>query len=242
MCPRPARGPAARGASRAAAARRPPSDARAYLPAGVPDQGPRPLCLPFAFTGAHDALVAATGAPVATHAPEALWWRCTSLGLTRPDGTLLSAVGDALADVGQPRLSDWPFDPALGSGTQDPPTSCGPAPWETANWRHVDLARDGIEDELEDWLAAGYPVVLVLELTRSFLSPDVEGFVSTPPVHVEPGDYHAVLAVGAATHPARGRHLLIRNSWGAAWAVGGYCWLGPAYLAAFGPQAAVLAP
>lgn len=221
----------------AGAAGRPDVDLRPLLPPTVPAQGHRPLCLPFALTGAHDALRHADGVPFA---PEAVWWRCAGLGQTTPQGVLLDHAGDALADVGQPAAAAWRYNPALGYGTEEPPAACGTPPWRQATWREVPLAHDGVEDAVEDLLAVSRPVVLVIEVTDQFERPHPDGHVDVPPIVTPAGDYHAVLAVGAATDPVRGRRLLVRNSWGLTWAAGGYAWLPLAYLIAFAAQAAVV--
>ena len=71
--------------------------------------------------------------------------------------------------------------------------------------------------------------------------PESDGFISVPAVTVPGAGYHAVLAVGAWTDPARGRVFLIRNSWGIFWGAGGYGLLPPEYLVDFGGEAAKVA-
>ncbi|MDA8399002.1 MAG: hypothetical protein M0008_02985, partial [Actinomycetota bacterium] len=46
---------------------------------------------------------------------------------------------------------------------------------------------------------------------------------------------HAVLAVGHQS-----QELLIRNSWGTTWALGGYAWIGDGYIDAHADQAWIL--
>lgn len=219
---------------------RPATDLRGLLPPDVPSQGPRPLCLPFAVGADLVAALASRGNPITALAPEALWWRCTQLGQTSATGVRFSDVGRALTDVGQPNLVEWPYNPSLGAGTEDPPSSLAPPPWKTAVVRDVVLAHDGREGGIEGHLSAGTPVVLVVELTSEFEVPGVEGLIEIPDIRASAGDYHAVLIVGAAPHPRVGRCFLIRNSWGPGWGAGGYAWLPVGYLEGFATQAGVV--
>ena len=240
-------------ASRTAAARqagrlatsgaRPAVDLRRFLDPVLTTQGPRPLCVPIAVSAGHEAWRAAhapAGELPEPLAPEAIWWHCSGSGQTSAAGVLLLDAGSALAQAGQPTLATWPYDPSLGSGTQPPPTAVGKPPWHTAQLSELALAHDGIEDQLEDTLAAGMPVVLIVEITNEFDFADADGHISVPNLRVPPGGYHAVVVVGAATHPSLGRLLLIRNSWGEYWGAGGYGWLPVPYLIAFAAQAAVV--
>jgi hypothetical protein len=228
----------------AAAARpgRPNIDLRPLISSHLMDQGARPVCLPFALSHAHDALLAARSAPTTDRAvaPEAIWWHCTHQGVTSAGGMLLEHGALALGDCGQPALVDWPWNPHLGVGTEDPPTAVGVPPWQRAQVDHIGLAHDGVEDDIEDALGAGRPVILVVEVTAEFENAAPDGSIDVPDIRSPEGDYHAVLVVGAATHPLTGRRLLIRNSWGSYWGAGGYGWLPLDYLVANALQAAVL--
>lgn len=197
------------------------------------------MCLPFAVTGAHDAQCLVDGE--SARAVEALWHHAVNEDRVQSAGTTMTAILDAVATAGQPSTEDWPFVPTLGIGTQDPPQSCGPPPWRTARFRQVQLAHDGTEALIEQELVDGRCVVLVLEIGDEFTFPDGDGFVAVPDLRAEMGDYHAVLVVGAV-NTDRGRHLIVRNSWGTGWAVGGHCLLPLAYLEAFAVQAASLVP
>ncbi|WP_158879592.1 C1 family peptidase [Amycolatopsis anabasis] len=234
------RGPAARAARLAASLTRPDVDLRGLLAPDVVSQGPRPLCVAFAVAGGHEATRSRPDVPPEPFAPEAIWWYCSERGQTGNDGMLLTDAATAVSDLGQPPLDHWPYNPALGSGTEPPPPTAGAPPWSTATIRQLRLAHDGVEDRVEDELAAGAPVILLVEVTEQFAVPNDDGHVELPDLRAQPGGYHAVLCVGAATDPLRGRRLLIRNSWGEYWGLGGYCWLPMAYLVAFVPQAAVV--
>jgi hypothetical protein len=227
-------------AARCAAARaRPPVDLRHRLPNPVPSQGPRPLCVPFAVGANHEARRSQDGDRVEALSPESLWRRCTQLGLTGPDGVLLVDVADALTAVGQPSLALWPYNLQLGPGTEEPPAAVGPEPWLTARFEELDLAHDGVEDDLEARVAGGSAVVLVIELTDELDQPGPNGQIDLPNLRAPAGDYHAVVVVGAATRN-NDRYLMIRNSWGEGWGAGGYAWLPVAYLESFAVQAGVV--
>ena len=203
-------------------------------------QGPRPLCVPLALSVGHEAARAHPGHPTQPLAPEAVWRYCTARGQTGPAGMVVEDGADALSDEGQPLLVSWPYNTALGVATEEPPTAAGAPPWHLGTVDRLHLAHDGVEDELEDYLAAGVPVVLLVEVTDEFNDPDPDGYVTLPTIRAPNADYHAVVCVGAVTDPTRGRHLLIRNSWGEYWGAGGYCWLPVAYLVAFVPYAGVV--
>lgn len=187
----------------------------------------------------HEARRALDGAGLEPLTPESLWRRCTQLGQTGPDGVTLLDVADALTAVGQPALASWPYNGALGVGTEEPPTAVGPEPWMTAPFAEVPLAHDGVEDGLEAELAADTAIVLVVEVTDEFEYPGLNGRIGVPSIRAPVGGYHAVLVVGAADLPG-GRHLLIRNSWGDSWGLGGYAWLPVEYLENFAVQAGVV--
>jgi hypothetical protein len=184
----------------------------------------------------HEAGRALDGAAVEALAPESLWRRCSQLGQTGPDGVLLHDVADAIGVVGQPSLALWPYNAGLGPGTEEPPPAAGPGPWLTAGFAELQLAHDGVEDDVEAELARGSAVVLVIEMTDEFEDPEPDGRIRVPNLRAPAGDYHAVLVVGA-DDVSGNRHLLIRNSWGVGWGSGGYGWLPVAYLEAFAVQA-----
>jgi len=217
---------------------RQPVDLRPLISSMLIDQGARPLCVPFALSLAHEAAAARISDPAM--APEAIWWRASTLAQVSARGMLLEDAGDALTTTGQPSLTEWPWNPFLGAATEAPPQAAGAPPWRSATMVALLLAHDGIEDELEDALAAGSPVVLVVEVTSEFENASANGLIEVPDIRSPAGDYHAVLVVGATTDPDHGRLLLVRNSWTEYWGAGGYGWLPVDYLIANAVQAAIV--
>jgi C1A family cysteine protease len=74
-------------------------------------------------------------------------------------------------------------------------------------------------------LDGGTPVLLGLTVFDTFYRPDAAGHIADPPPGASARGRHAVLAVGHQTD-----ELLIRNSWGTTWALGGYAWIGDGYV------------
>lgn len=223
---------------------RQPVDLRDHLP-DVRHQGPRPLCVAFAATTAHEAarsLIHPIGHAEAL-AVEPVWQHCVDRKRGDYNGTTIANAAAAMDDRGQPSESTWPYDDTLGAGTQPDPPATANVDWHCANMLDVPIAHDGVEDLIELALAAEFVIVLLIELTHEFENPAPDGEIAVPLITSPLGDYHAVVVVGAATSADRvTRRLLIRNSWGRGWGAGGYGWIPLEYLTAFAVQAAVLDP
>ena len=221
-----------------------PVDLRHLLPLSVREQGPRPLCMPFSVSAAHEAARTATaGVPVEELAVEPLWQHCVKVGAASHNGTTFDAVADAAETTGQTTELVWPYNDTLGAGTEPTPTIATAGSFQTAVLFGVPLSHDGIEEHVEDTLTVGLPVVLILELTAEFDMPGADGEINTPPITAPLNDYHAVTAVGAATNTdGTTRRLLIRNSWGPGWGAGGHGWLPYDYLVAFAVEAGAVDP
>ena len=223
---------------RADSLQRPAVDLSNRVSSAVMSQGPRPTCLPCALAAAHEAEYQTGGFHAAV---EPVWWDLHSAGRAGPDGALLSDAADSVARVGHCLATLWPYNETLGFLTEDPPSAAGAPPWNLASLNIFEPAHDGVEDEVEDALAAGHPLIAIIEVTAAFMQPlPPEGFVPVPPIRTASGGYHAVLIVGAWTDPVHGRVLLVRNSWGEYWGAGGYCLLPVDYLQNYCVQLAVL--
>lgn len=211
-------------------------DLRHLVGAAVLDQGSRPTCVAFSASAAHEAARTRNGTQPEHLSPEAVWNYSTRHGTAGEDGMVLADVAPALSEDGQPLLAAWPYC----DGHAARPETAGEPPWHRAELASLPLARDADEARLEDALAAGQPVILVIEVTDEFNTPGDDGLIEVPDIRVGHGTYHAVTCVGAASHPIAGRHLLIKNSWGEEWGLGGYAWLPIRYLTAFAAEAAVI--
>ena len=173
---------------------RPPVDLRPMLAPAI-DQGTRPLCIPIVVTAAHEACRTQPPDPLA---PDALWSSCVASGTASRDGTTLEAVADALRTDGQPRLADWPFDAAIIHEADQIPSAAQASIWHQADLSSVPVANDGIEDDIENQLAIGRAVALIIEVTTEFDQATPNGTIEVPPLTAPQGSYHAVLvaAVG----------------------------------------------
>jgi hypothetical protein len=218
---------------RARAAARPAVDLTSTIVSDVMDQGPRPTCVACAIAVAHEAERSEFEAAV-----EPIWWRLREWHLADEKGTTLQSVGRALSDTGHCTADLWPYNSGLGFDTEPPPTEAGAPPWTCADLVSIVIAHDGVEDPIEDELAAGHPVALVLEVSFGFESPELDGYIPAPLVTAPVAGYHAVLIVGAWTDATHGRVFLVRNSWGEYWGAGGYGLLDVDYLVNFGARAA----
>lgn len=218
---------------RQSAAARPSVDLTAQIASDVVNQGPRPTCVACAVAVAHEAEREGFEAAI-----EPVWWRLREWGLAGQDGTTLSSAGRALPHTGHCEQQLWPYNESLGFETEDPPQAAGTPPWTCATLTPVAVVNDGVEDAIEDTLAAGHPVVLIIEISNDFRAPERDGYIPVPPITAPAEGYHAVVAVGAWTDPTHGRVFLILNSWGKFWGAGGYGLLPVEYLINFGAQAA----
>jgi len=185
------------------------------------EQGQRPTCLAFALSDAHSSL----RDPWMHLSCEFLFYHAQRRAGRPPNigATLPSALQSLLHD-GQPAESGWRYLPALpGDLTKwSPPPDVGPI------FHCTGSSSPTVINEIISTLEAGRPVVVLMTISRSFLSGKhiVDAGPEEPP---EPARGHAVVAVGHG-HVDCHRAILIRNSWGHRWGEQGYAWITERYL------------
>ncbi|HTV26262.1 MAG TPA: C1 family peptidase [Xanthobacteraceae bacterium] len=189
----------------------------------VRNQGQRPTCLAFAASDAHAGLRSGWD-PLSCEF--AFYHAQRRAGRAANKGALLSAMLHTLREDGQPREAGWPYLPTTprDSASWVPPAAVGPL-----------FGRDGEKttasiDNIVHELNVGWPMIVLLLLSRAFYQPGPNGLIHPAPGEVpEPQRRHAVIAVG---HGRVGVHraILVRNSWGERWADSGYGWLTEPFL------------
>jgi C1A family cysteine protease len=192
--------------------------------APIRDQGQRGTCVAFAVTAGHEASRGPASNPDDL-SEEALYWGCKTADGDWHGGTTFSSARTAITRWGQPLEARWPYNQAQADGAEVKL----PAGMRTSDWCRSGLRRISVAvANLQALLAAGTPVVLGLTVFDTLFRPGRDGRVQDPPARAPHRGLHAVLAVGY--EPG---FVLIRNSWGAGWAVGGYGWITEAYVNRF---------
>jgi hypothetical protein len=208
----------------------PSVDLRALM-APVRDQGQRSTCLAFAVTAAHESGRGA-GSPPEDLSEEALYWGCKRTDGNWTPVTTFGSASTALGRWGQPLEVDWPYHPTRTDGVAySSPGRPGVSGWFRSGLRKISVALADVRTHLD----AGTPVLLGLTLFDTFYRPDAAGHIADPPSGANARGRHAVLAVGHQTD-----ELLIRNSWGTTWALGGYAWIGDGYVGAHAGDAWII--
>jgi C1A family cysteine protease len=149
-------------------------------------------------------------------------------------GTTMDAAASALADEGQPVETAWPYSPVVPVTPWTPPAITTPL-----HKRRMSVGALAFDD-ITKVLDGGHPVILGVIITDAFYRPDALGRIPDASPDTERGG-HAVLAIGHGVQADETAMLLIRNSWGATWGLGGYAWLSRAYIARQLRQIATLA-
>lgn len=197
----------------------------------VRHQGRRSSCLAFASSTAHE-----HRAGITEHlCVEYLFYHAVERtpGKNAIVGTTMEAAALALADEGQPVETAWPY-------SQIPPAPWTPPAITTPLHKRRMSVGALTFDDVTKMLDGGHPVVLGVIITDAFYRPDALGRITDQSPDTERG-CHAVLAVGYGMQANGTAMLLIRNSWGVTWGLGGYAWLSRAYVTRQLRQTATLA-
>jgi C1A family cysteine protease len=189
----------------------------------VRDQGQRPTCLAFAASDTHAAL---RGQWTPLSCEYAYFNAQRRSGRSHKDGATLSSMLDALRHDGQPSEAGWPYLSVFPADATlwKPPAGVTPL-FKRAGESGTDTI-DAIIAELEQ----DRPTLTLIRLSRSFDWVGADGIVD--PGQNEQPEYlrrHAVVAVGHGETKGQ-RAILVRNSWGDGWGLGGYGWLTEKFL------------
>lgn len=186
------------------------------------DQGPRPTCMAFAVSSAHEAGLCNAGYLSVEH----LFYKGVQRSHQNPNrGLTPLSVSEALLIDGQPKEAAWPYQLAVPSIAEWKPPKISAQIYRG----EIKFSSNTVADVREFLRQTQLPVVLVLDLSTSFYQPDMAARVYNVP-HDSNTARHAVLAVGFGQDDA-GTYLLVRNSWGEGWGDRGHAWLHDDYLA-----------
>ena len=188
----------------------------------VRDQGRRPTCLAFAVSDSHSAV-----RNELTHLScEFIFFHAQRrAGRPPTTGALLGPMLQALREDGQPEEVAWPYLVA------DPdPAAWVPPLINISSFKRHAQPHSATIDSIFTKLTSAQPVIVLTSLADPFYRPK-EGVVTlskgeTP----KPNRRHAVIAVGSGAVDGR-RAILVRNSWGLNWGLGGHAWLDESFLA-----------
>ena len=179
----------------------------------IRDQGPRPTCLSFAATAAHE-YARKSRMPLS---PEYLHYFASAKD--RSNGIQFPDVARALEKPGQPKETECPY---YSAGVPDgwlPPKG-------VSLYRRKSESKRLSVDQVWTLLNAGHIPVLGITLPQPFFSPALPWVISSEgPLR----GLHAVTAVALGATGAT-RCFLIRNSWGTGWGDDGHAWIDDAFV------------
>lgn len=184
------------------------------------DQDPRPTCMAFAASDAH---AGARPGWTPLSVEWAYYFALQREGVIPHTGVHLATMLDTLRNDGQPIETVWPYDASLFTDFDawKPPTAVSIF---TRSSMPVVATVEGILAALDD----DRPVLFTMSVSKAFFSPSPEGVVaSTEPL--DPARVHALVAVGHGKWNAS-PVILVRNSWGERWGLGGHAWIDLNYL------------
>ncbi|MGA2597627.1 MAG: C1 family peptidase [Bryobacteraceae bacterium] len=187
------------------------------------NQGMPPTCLAFA---ASDVPAAVRGSSVPLSSEFAFYHAQRRSKRPPHQGAGLSTMLEVLKEDGQPVESEWPYLASLPSDL----ASWRPPAGITQVYRRQSDACTATVDDIVRLLDDGRPVLTTMMLSDSFYLPANDGVVDVVPGEgPDPTRRHAVVAVGQGIRNGK-RLILVRNSWGAGWGIGGHGWLTESFL------------
>jgi C1A family cysteine protease len=134
-----------------------------------------------------------------------------------------------VANVGAPHETLWPYKIARFAVKPSAKAFTDAAKHQAVKYARVDTAHDSTQ--LRQALAGGFPVIIGITVFESFESDEATntGVIPMPVPDEEVLGGHCMLACGYQTEGGS-RGYIVRNSWGASWGDGGYCYMPEAYL------------
>ena len=131
-----------------------------------------------------------------------------------------------MVDKGVCPESMWPYN--IGKFRKKPDDGCYTVALENQITEYLRISPHTLY-EVKHCLSDGYPVAFGFMIYESFMSDKVAqtGIVPMPDPKEQSMGGHAVLAVG---YDDSKNALLVRNSWGSKWGMGGYFWLPYGYV------------
>ncbi len=197
---------------------------RSDLTAGLPtpfDQGQLGSCTANAWAGA---LAFVHQEHIASRLMIYYGERAIEGTVRRDAGAQIRDGAKFLSKVGACPEADWPY--VISRFTRKPAAKCYA---EAAQFKINSYQRLLALNDILACLSTGYPVVIGISVYESFESDEVArtGFVHMPAAGEQNLGGHAVLVAG---HDTKRQCLLVRNSWGAQWGLGGDFWLPFAYI------------
>lgn len=164
------------------------------------------------------------------------------LGWTGDTGAYIRSAMGALVLFGAPPERYWPYDgrPA-GQNEQldaEPSSFCYAFAADFKAIKYLRLDPNGaspsrVLQNVKDYIASGLPAMFGFPVYDEFMSPPASGHVAFPTQSSTLYGGHAIVACGYDDDLQIGTDrgaLLIRNSWGTGWGLGGYAWMSYRYV------------
>lgn len=184
------------------------------------DQDPRPTCMAFAASDAH---ASARGKWEPLSVEWAYYHALKREGSVPHRGVYMTTMLDTLRLDGQPVEAEWPYVASLFTDIEkwQPPAASIIFKRESAP---VPTGNEYIIAQIK----LGNPVLFTMSISKSFFTPASNGIIDADEP-VEINRVHALIAVGCGKKDGK-EYILVRNSWGPYWGIGGYAWLEAGYL------------